>query len=159
MAGVEQHLRAGRPITGPLGQPAAEFLGARHAGVQAQHVACDPGQPLVAVHYVSLCSLLVAYPMVIVHKLANGSFLELTVVHLGVLGALGTLYGWGAHIYPEAQRVHPLNLVPMIVVMPVTYILLTPLALFTLDSSSWETRKHQGSDEIEPASENLEAAA
>jgi N-acetylglucosaminyltransferase len=25
-------------------------------------------------------------------------------------------------------------------VMPVTYLLYTPLALFTLDSSSWETR-------------------
>jgi hypothetical protein len=28
----------------------------------------------------------------------------------------------------------------MAVVMPVTYIIYTPLALFTLDSSSWETR-------------------
>ena len=27
--------------------------------------------------------------------------------------------------------------------MPVTYALLTPLALFTLDTSNWETRNHE----------------
>lgn len=27
--------------------------------------------------------------------------------------------------------------------MPVAYVLLTPLGLLTLDSSSWETRGHQ----------------
>jgi hypothetical protein len=32
----------------------------------------------------------------------------------------------------------------MAVLMPVAYLLLTPLGLFTLDSSSWETRGHQG---------------
>jgi hypothetical protein len=32
--------------------------------------------------------------------------------------------------------------VPQALVMPVTYGLLTPLALFTLDSASWETRGH-----------------
>ena len=30
--------------------------------------------------------------------------------------------------------------IPAALVMPVTYVLFTPLALFTLDSSSWETR-------------------
>jgi len=30
----------------------------------------------------------------------------------------------------------------MAVVMPVTYLIYMPLALFTLDSSSWETRGH-----------------
>jgi hypothetical protein len=34
--------------------------------------------------------------------------------------------------------------------MPVTYALLTPLALFTLDTASWETRNHE---------ESLDAAA
>jgi hypothetical protein len=29
--------------------------------------------------------------------------------------------------------------------MPITYALLTPLALFTLDSGSWETRGHDAS--------------
>jgi hypothetical protein len=30
----------------------------------------------------------------------------------------------------------------MAVLMPVAYLLLTPLGLFTLDSGSWETRGH-----------------
>jgi hypothetical protein len=39
----------------------------------------------------------------------------------------------------------------MAVVMPVTYMLLTPLALFTLDTGSWETRGHSGQPLPEPA--------
>jgi hypothetical protein len=39
--------------------------------------------------------------------------------------------------------------------MPITYALLTPLALFTLDSGSWETRGHDSStaDTAEPVIE------
>ncbi|HSK04573.1 MAG TPA: hypothetical protein VK932_25145 [Kofleriaceae bacterium] len=35
-----------------------------------------------------------------------------------------------------------LSFIPQALVMPITYALLTPLALFTLDSASWETRGH-----------------
>jgi hypothetical protein len=45
---------------------------------------------------------------------------------------------------PPWLRVHPIAFLPMAVLMPVAYLLLTPLGLFTLDSSSWETRGHQG---------------
>ncbi len=41
---------------------------------------------------------------------------------------------------PAHLKVHPLWFMPMAVMMPVTYLLMTPLALFTLDSSSGETR-------------------
>ena len=41
---------------------------------------------------------------------------------------------------PPWLRVHPIAFLPMAVLMPVAYLLLTPLGLFTLDSSSWETR-------------------
>jgi hypothetical protein len=40
------------------------------------------------------------------------------------------------------MRVHPLSFLAMAVVMPVTYIVCTTLAMFTLDSSSWEARGH-----------------
>ncbi|MDB4956156.1 MAG: glycosyl transferase family 2, partial [Myxococcales bacterium] len=36
-----------------------------------------------------------------------------------------------------------LSFMPLSLLMPVTYALLTPLALFTLDSGSWETRGHE----------------
>jgi hypothetical protein len=42
--------------------------------------------------------------------------------------------------WPAADRVGALSFVPQSLVMPVTYALLTPLALFTLDSTRWETR-------------------
>jgi hypothetical protein len=38
--------------------------------------------------------------------------------------------------------VHPISFLPMAVMMPVAYLLLTPLGLLTLDTSSWETRGH-----------------
>jgi len=38
----------------------------------------------------------------------------------------------------------------MAFVMPVTYLLMTPLALFTLDSGSWETRGHQALPATQP---------
>ena len=59
-------------------------------------------------------------------------------------GALGLVY-WFARstrALPPWLRVHPLALVPMSVMMPVAYLVLTPLALFTLDTASWETRGH-----------------
>ncbi len=46
----------------------------------------------------------------------------------------------------------------MAVMMPVTYVLLTPLALFTLDSSNWETRSHQAARPLAPARILLTAA-
>ncbi|HTL37670.1 MAG TPA: hypothetical protein VL326_31280, partial [Kofleriaceae bacterium] len=43
---------------------------------------------------------------------------------------------------PPWLRVNPLAFLPMTILMPVAYLLLTPLGLFTLDTSSWETRGH-----------------
>ena len=52
---------------------------------------------------------------------------------------------------PPWLRVHPIAFLPMAVLMPVAYLLLTPLGLFTLDSSSWETRGHQGAAPVQGA--------
>ena len=43
---------------------------------------------------------------------------------------------------PAEERVSALAFLPIAFMMPVTYALMTPLALFTLDSGSWETRGH-----------------
>ena len=96
--------------------------------------------PIVAVHYLSLFGMLVSYPFIIVHNLMFGSFYELAFLNLGILSFFGFLYGLDTRKLPAAQRVHPVWILPMAVLMPVTYLLYTPLALFTLDSSSWETR-------------------
>ncbi len=103
--------------------------------------------PAVAIHYISLAALLAAYPVVVLQNLAIGAFFDLAVMHLVVLGFFGFVYWAGTrHLAPE-HRVHPIWFLPLGVLMPMTYVLFTPLAIFTLDSSSWETRGHQGSEE------------
>jgi len=98
--------------------------------------------PLVALHYFSLFALLLAYPVIVVHNLLLGSFWPLAELHLAVLSVLGFAYFLDTRHLPASQRVHPLWFLGLGVLMPVTYLLYTPLALFTLDSSSWETRGH-----------------
>ncbi len=96
--------------------------------------------PFVCLHYLSLFAMLLLYPIVIFEKLQEGSFFDLTLVALAILGTFGAIYWWHTRALPAALKVHPLWFLPMAVMMPVTYLLMTPLALFTLDSSSWETR-------------------
>jgi cellulose synthase/poly-beta-1,6-N-acetylglucosamine synthase-like glycosyltransferase len=98
--------------------------------------------PVVAVHYLSLFALMVLYPMFILHSLSSGRFFDMAALHVAVLAVFAFAYQWHAWRLPEEQRVHPIYFLAMAVVMPVTYIVLTPLALFTLDSGSWETRGH-----------------
>jgi N-acetylglucosaminyltransferase len=102
--------------------------------------------PLVGVHYLSMFLLLMVYPFVIFNHVVSGDFLPLVVFHLQLLSLLGLIYYFSAStrkLAPE-HRVHPIWFLPMAVLMPVAYVVLTPLALFTLDSSSWETRGHAG---------------
>lgn len=98
--------------------------------------------PIVGLHYLCSGALLITYPIVVVQKLANGTFWELAAFHLLVLAALGTVYAAHARRLPREMRVHPLSFLAMAVIMPVTYVVCTTLAMFTLDSSSWETRGH-----------------
>ena len=79
-----------------------------------------------------------------VQKLVDGTFWELAAFHLLVLAVLGAIYAVHARRLPRAMRVHPLSFLSMAVVMPMTYVVCTTLAMFTLDSSSWETRGHTG---------------
>jgi len=100
--------------------------------------------PLLCIHYLSIFLLLLVYPFVIGVHIVEGEFFELAMFHLAVVGALGLVY----HLAPSTRalppwlRVHPIAFLPMAVLMPVAYILLTPLGIFTLDTASWETRGH-----------------
>ena len=100
--------------------------------------------PLLCMHYLSMFMLLLVYPFVIIFNIMEGDFFFLAMAHIVVCGALGVIY-WFApstRALPPWLRVHPLSLIPMSVMMPVAYVVLTPLALFTLDTASWETRGH-----------------
>jgi N-acetylglucosaminyltransferase len=64
--------------------------------------------------------------------------------HVAIIAMFSLVYYFAPSVraLPPWLRVHPIAFLPMAVMMPVAYLLLTPLGLFTLDSSSWETRGH-----------------
>src|SRR6188472_2250880 len=109
--------------------------------------------PLLCLQYLSMFALLLVYPFLIVTHIQRGDFLQLATFHLMVIAGFSVVYYFAPSVraLPPWLRVHPVAFLPMAVLMPVAYLLLTPLGLFTLDSSSWQTRGHQGSASPLPA--------
>jgi cellulose synthase/poly-beta-1,6-N-acetylglucosamine synthase-like glycosyltransferase len=103
--------------------------------------------PLITLQYLSMLLLVLVYPFVIATHIQDGQFFSLAMAHVVLIGGFSMIYHFSPSVrkLPPWLRVHPLAFMPMAVLMPVAYLLLTPLGLFTLDSSSWETRGHQGS--------------
>ena len=100
--------------------------------------------PLLCLQYLSMLLLLLVYPFIIITHLARGDFFHLAMFHVAVIALFSMVYYFAPSVraLPPWLRVHPIAFLPMAVLMPVAYLLLTPLGLFTLDSSSWETRGH-----------------
>jgi hypothetical protein len=104
--------------------------------------------PIIAVHFFSLFALLVAYPALVAKSILAHKFFGLLAYHLVTAFVLGLIYRWKVRKLPASDRVPASSFIPISLVLPVIYALLTPLALFTLDSGSWETRGHD--DEAAP---------
>jgi N-acetylglucosaminyltransferase len=100
--------------------------------------------PLLCLQYLSMFMLLLVYPFVIVTNVQDGDFFELATFHVFLIGGFSVIYYFApsTRALPPWLRVHPISFLPMAVLMPVAYLLLTPLGMFTLDSSSWQTRGH-----------------
>jgi cellulose synthase/poly-beta-1,6-N-acetylglucosamine synthase-like glycosyltransferase len=113
--------------------------------------------PLLAIHFFSLFALLLVYPIAVVRALAAAKFFPALVYHLEVIVLLGVIYFWKTRKLPKSERVSPLAFGPLTLLMPVTYAMLTPLALFTLDTANWETRNHEDA-ETEPVAQPATAA-
>jgi len=103
---------------------------------------CWKMQPLVGLQYASLFAMLFSYPLLVVQRVLAQEFFELALFHISILALCAVFYAVDTRKQPASYRVHPIWFLPMVVLMPVTYLLMTPLALLTLDSSSWETRGH-----------------
>lgn len=99
--------------------------------------------PLLAINYFAMALVLVVYPIGVYRALATHHFFAAVVAHLSLLALFGGYYRWRTRRWPANERVSALSYIPQSLVMPITNALLTPLALFTLDSSRWETRNHQ----------------
>jgi len=74
------------------------------------------------------------------------------LVNVEIVALFGLYYRWRVRKLPKEERVGLFDFIPLSVLMPVTYAIMTPCALFTLDSGSWETRNH---DALEPNVEPL----
>jgi len=96
--------------------------------------------PLVVVHYLTTNTLVLAYPVVLWISVVSGTMFHAMSLHLGVLAVFALVYGIKTRNQAGESRVNPVNFLWMGAVMPVTYMVLSILALFTLDSGSWETR-------------------
>ena len=98
----------------------------------------------MCVQYLSMLALLLVYPFVIITHIIDGEFFQLVMFHVAIIALFGSIY----YFAPSMRRCRRgcasirSSFLPMAVLMPVAYLLLTPLGLFTLDSSSWETRGH-----------------
>ena len=99
--------------------------------------------PVLAIHFFSLFALLLIYPIAIVRALSSFRFFPALVLHIQAVVFFGLLYRFRTRKLPKEERVGALAFIPLSFLMPVTYALLTPLALFTLDTNSWETRNHE----------------
>ena len=114
--------------------------------------------PLLAIHFTSIFALLILYPVAIITALLRYNFIAALVFHLQIMVGFGVYYRWRVRNLPADQRVGILAILPLSLVMPVSYAILTPLALFTLDSGSWETRNHSApSGTAAPSAEPVQA--
>jgi cellulose synthase/poly-beta-1,6-N-acetylglucosamine synthase-like glycosyltransferase len=98
--------------------------------------------PLIAINYFAMFVVLLSYPFAVIRAVTAGAFFPAVLMHLEVLFLFGLYYRWRVRAWPAADRVSAVSFIAQALVMPITYALFTPLALFTLDSTSWETRGH-----------------
>jgi cellulose synthase/poly-beta-1,6-N-acetylglucosamine synthase-like glycosyltransferase len=98
-------------------------------------------KPLLLTHYLSSVSLQFVYPVVVFFHFYEGDFFILFFIHSVLLLILCLFYLADQQYSSWKDKVNPLWFLSMGLMMPVTYLFLSPLALFTLDSGSWETRQ------------------
>ncbi len=111
--------------------------------------------PIIAVHYFTLFGMLIAYPALLASAIMSGDLFSMLARQVLLAVVFGMGYWWKARKMPM-EVVSPLALIPLALILPVIYALLTPLAFFTLDSGSWETRKHEDTTEADEEREDDE---
>ncbi len=96
--------------------------------------------PLVALNFFSMAIVLFMYPVGCVRAATTRLFVPAVLAHAAALFLYGIYYRWRTRDWDPAERVGVMSYVPHALVMPITSGLLVMVALFTLDSSRWETR-------------------
>ncbi|WP_373503250.1 glycosyltransferase family 2 protein [Aestuariivirga sp.] len=96
--------------------------------------------PVVLVHYISIAFLLFFYPLFLVSQIVRLGFVVPMLEHALLVTAFALPYELNKHKLPEFARTSGIWFLSMAFVFPVMYITLTPLAIATLGTTSWETR-------------------
>jgi N-acetylglucosaminyltransferase len=96
--------------------------------------------PFVLVHYMSMALLLLFYPLTLASQVARLGFMIPMIEHALLVSVFALAYELNKHKLPEMARTSGLWFLSMAFVFPVMYLTMTPLALATLGTTSWETR-------------------
>ena len=102
--------------------------------------------PMVLVHYLSMGTLLFFYPVLLLVKFVELQFVIPMLAHAVLVTVFALAYEWNKHALPPFAQTSGLWFLSMAAVFPVVYLTMTPLALFTLGTTSWETRGGASSD-------------
>ena len=97
-------------------------------------------QPVVLVHYCSMALLLLFYPMTLVAHIIRLGFVMPMILHALLVTVFALAYELNKHKLPPMARTSGIWFLSMAFVFPVMYITMTPLAIATLGTTSWETR-------------------
>jgi N-acetylglucosaminyltransferase len=96
--------------------------------------------PFVLVHYISMALLLVFYPLTLASQVARLGFVIPMIEHALLVSIFALAYELNKHKLPDMARTSGVWFLTMAFVFPVMYLTMTPLALATLGTTSWETR-------------------
>jgi len=96
--------------------------------------------PFVLVHYSSMALLLLFYPLTLASQVARLGFVVPMIEHALLVSVFALAYECNKHKLPEMARTGGVWFLSMACVFPVMYLTMTPLALATLGTTSWETR-------------------
>jgi N-acetylglucosaminyltransferase len=98
--------------------------------------------PYVLVHYLSMGMLLFFYPLFLAAEIFQLGFIMPMIIHGLVTTFFALAYELNKRKLPEFAQTSGIWFLSMALVFPVLYMTMTPLALATLATTSWETRGH-----------------
>jgi cellulose synthase/poly-beta-1,6-N-acetylglucosamine synthase-like glycosyltransferase len=110
----------------------------------------------VLIHYLSMGALLFFYPLFLLVKALELQFVMPMIWHAILVTCFAMCYELRKHKLPEFARTSGLWFIAMAAVFPVVYLTMTPLGLFTLGTTSWETRGANANDKTSAETVALE---
>ena len=113
----------------------------------------------VLIHYLSMGTLLFFYPIFLLAKSFEMDFVLPMIWHGVLVTIFAVAYEFNKHTLPEFARTSGLWFMTMAAVFPVVYLTMTPLGMFTLGTTSWETRGGKTADNAKIGATEIDMTA